>query len=88
VTLVGKGDAVFSPEIRYASSDDVYIAYQVLGHGPLDLVFVPGFKSHLEHYWEAPLLSGLCSASPPSLGSSSWTRGELGSQTGLLVSRR
>jgi class 3 adenylate cyclase len=54
VTLVGKGDAVFSPEIRYAISDDVYIAYQVLGHGPLDMVFVPGFISHLEHYWEAP----------------------------------
>ena len=45
---------MFSPEIRYAKSDDVYIAYQVLGHGPLDMVFVPGFISHLEHYWEAP----------------------------------
>jgi class 3 adenylate cyclase len=45
---------VFSPEIRYARSDDTYIAYQVLGHGPLDMVFVPGFISHLEHYWEAP----------------------------------
>ena len=45
---------MFSPEIRYARSDDVYIAYQVLGHGPLDMVFVPGFISHLEHYWEAP----------------------------------
>jgi len=54
VILVGKGDAVFSPEIRYARSDDIYIAYQVLGHGPLDMVFVPGFISHLEHYWEAP----------------------------------
>ena len=45
---------MFSPEIRYAKSDDIYIAYQVLGHGPLDMVFVPGFISHLEHYWEAP----------------------------------
>jgi class 3 adenylate cyclase len=45
---------VFSPEIRYAKSDDIYIAYQVLGRGPLDMVFVPGFISHLEHYWEAP----------------------------------
>ena len=45
---------MFSPEIRYAKSDDIYIAYQVLGRGPLDMVFVPGFISHLEHYWEAP----------------------------------
>ena len=42
------------PETRYAKSGDVHIAYQVLGRGPLDLVFVPGFVSHLEHYWEAP----------------------------------
>ena len=32
-----------SPEIRYARSSDLRIAYQVVGTGPLDLVFVPGF---------------------------------------------
>ena len=31
------------PETRYAKSGDVHIAYQVLGSGPIDLVFVPGF---------------------------------------------
>ena len=30
------------PETRYARSGDVNIAYQVVGDGPLDLVFVPG----------------------------------------------
>ncbi|MPZ55404.1 MAG: hypothetical protein GEU91_02675 [Rhizobiales bacterium] len=30
-------------ETRYARSGDIRIAYQVLGHGPMDLVFVPGF---------------------------------------------
>ncbi len=40
------------PQIRYARSGDVHIAYQVTGDGPLDLVFVPGFISHLEHAWE------------------------------------
>ncbi len=30
------------PEIRYAKSDDVHIAYTVLGNGPIDLVYVPG----------------------------------------------
>jgi pimeloyl-ACP methyl ester carboxylesterase len=39
-------------ETRYAKSGDVHIAYQVTGQGPLDLVFVPGFVSHLEADWE------------------------------------
>src|SRR5262245_49456855 len=33
---------------HYAKSGDLHIAYQVLGQGPLDLVVVPGFVSHLE----------------------------------------
>ena len=40
------------PETRYAKSGDVYIAYQVTGEGPLDLVFVHGFVSHLEADWQ------------------------------------
>jgi pimeloyl-ACP methyl ester carboxylesterase len=39
---------------RYASSDDLSIAYQVHGDGPLDVVFVPGFVSHVELIWEEP----------------------------------
>ncbi|MDO8612486.1 MAG: adenylate/guanylate cyclase domain-containing protein [Dehalococcoidia bacterium] len=42
------------PETRYAKSGDVHIAYQVVGEGPLDLVWVPGFVSHLEVGWEEP----------------------------------
>lgn len=42
------------PATRYAKSGDVRIAYQVIGHGPLDLVFVPGFMSNLEVQWEDP----------------------------------
>jgi hypothetical protein len=41
------------PETRYAKSGDVHIAYQVVGEGP-DLVFVPPFVSHIEHYWDEP----------------------------------
>jgi pimeloyl-ACP methyl ester carboxylesterase/DNA-binding CsgD family transcriptional regulator len=37
---------------RYAKSDDVSIAYQVLGDGPLDLVFVMGWVTHLDLMWE------------------------------------
>src|ERR671936_1912593 len=40
--------------IRYAKSGDVNIAYQVTGEGELDLVFVPGFVSHLELDWDDP----------------------------------
>ena len=44
-------------ETRYASSGDVNIAYQAHGDGPLDLIFVPGFISHVEHLWEEPGLA-------------------------------
>jgi class 3 adenylate cyclase/alpha-beta hydrolase superfamily lysophospholipase len=41
-------------ETRYASSGDVNIAYQARGDGPIDMLFVPGFISHVEHLWEEP----------------------------------
>ncbi|MBR0934335.1 adenylate/guanylate cyclase domain-containing protein [Bradyrhizobium jicamae] len=42
------------PEIRYAKSGGVHIAYQVFGSGPVDLVIIPGFISNIEHYWDWP----------------------------------
>jgi hypothetical protein len=42
------------PDTRYARSGDVSIAYQVVGDGPFDLVFVPGSLSHVERAWEVP----------------------------------
>ncbi len=42
------------PVTRYAKSGDVHIAYQVFGNGSVDLVLVPGFVSHIEHYWDEP----------------------------------
>jgi pimeloyl-ACP methyl ester carboxylesterase len=45
------------PVTRYAKSGDVHIAYQVFGNGAIDLVFVPGFISHIENYWEHPDLA-------------------------------
>jgi len=39
------------PETRYARSGDVSIAYQVVGEGPFDLVFVPPFVTHVELWW-------------------------------------
>ena len=42
------------PETRYVKSGDVHIAYQVVGDGPLDVVFVPGFVSNVEATWDLP----------------------------------
>jgi pimeloyl-ACP methyl ester carboxylesterase len=41
------------PTTRYARSDDVHVAYQVFGAGG-DLVFVPGFVSHIDNHWDEP----------------------------------
>jgi pimeloyl-ACP methyl ester carboxylesterase len=42
------------PETRYAKSGHVNIAYQVVGDGPFDLVYVPGWVSNIELLWEKP----------------------------------
>jgi pimeloyl-ACP methyl ester carboxylesterase len=42
------------PKTRYARNGDVSIAYQVIGDGPMDLLFTPAFVSHLDLYWSAP----------------------------------
>jgi class 3 adenylate cyclase/pimeloyl-ACP methyl ester carboxylesterase len=42
------------PETRYAQSGDINIAYQTMGHAPLDIVIVPGAISHVEFHHELP----------------------------------
>lgn len=42
------------PRVHYARSGSVNIAYQVVGQGPVDLVFVMGWVSHLEYFWNEP----------------------------------
>jgi len=46
-----------SPATRYAKSGDVNLAYQVVGEGPLDVLFAPGFISHVDLYWTDPILT-------------------------------
>lgn len=41
-------------KIQYVDNDGVSIAYQVIGQGPADLLFIAGFVSHLEVSWETP----------------------------------
>jgi len=45
------------PETRYARSGDIHIAYQTLGTGPIDVVFVSGWASHVEGMWEGRWLA-------------------------------
>ena len=41
-------------ETRYARSGEVSIAYQVVGEGPFDLVYVPGWVSNIDLMWDEP----------------------------------
>jgi pimeloyl-ACP methyl ester carboxylesterase len=42
------------PETRYAKSGDLNIAYQVVGEGPFDLIYVPGWISNVDLMWDEP----------------------------------
>ena len=41
-------------ETQYARSGNTHIAYQVVGQGPIDIIYVPGWVSHVELCWEEP----------------------------------
>ena len=43
-----------APETRYVAVGDADVAYQVVGVGPLDLLYCYGLGSHIEHCWEIP----------------------------------
>jgi class 3 adenylate cyclase len=45
------------PKTQYAKSGELNIAYQVIGEGPLDLVFTFGWASHLDFQWTEPTLT-------------------------------
>jgi DNA-binding SARP family transcriptional activator/pimeloyl-ACP methyl ester carboxylesterase len=40
------------PRTRYVETDGIHLAFQTVGSGPLDIVLVPGFVSHVERIWE------------------------------------
>lgn len=46
--------AVSRPETQYAKSGDVHIAHQILGEGPVDLLYAGGWVSNIEYAWENP----------------------------------
>jgi pimeloyl-ACP methyl ester carboxylesterase len=48
-----------APQTRYAKSGKVSLAYQVVGSGPIDLVFCQGFVSNVDYWWEMPVAARL-----------------------------
>lgn len=50
-TSVPPADQVY---VRYVERNGIHLAYQTVGEGPLDIVFVPGFVSHVERAWDDP----------------------------------
>jgi pimeloyl-ACP methyl ester carboxylesterase len=54
--LIRKTADMQRPEVSYARSGDVAVAYQVVGEGPTDLVFVRGIAGDLVSTWDQPLL--------------------------------
>jgi class 3 adenylate cyclase len=46
-----------APELRYARSGDVRIAYQVLGEGPRDIAYATSIFSNIEVAWENPAIA-------------------------------
>ena len=47
------------PETRYVKVSEAYVAYQVFGDGPLDLLYFHGLGSHFEHFWDLPMYAQL-----------------------------
>ncbi len=48
---------MFRPEVKYAPSGDLSIAYAQYGTGSVDLVMVPGFVTHLDLMWDLPIFA-------------------------------
>src|SRR5215204_2127671 len=49
-----------TPATQYATSGDTSIAYQLVGDGPIDLVLVLGFATHIELQWEGAPFARFC----------------------------
>ncbi len=45
------------PTTKYTKSKNINIAYQVIGEGPVDLIYVPGWVSNIDMIWEDPKMS-------------------------------
>src|SRR4051794_22612162 len=46
------------PETHYARSGEVAVAYQALGEGPVDIIWISGIISNVEYQWLEPRFAG------------------------------
>ena len=46
------------PETKYTKSGDAHVAYQIVGDGELDLLFVAEWLNHIDEQWEQPRIAG------------------------------
>ena len=56
------------PETRYAWNGDVALAYQVVGSGPVDLVYLEGYASHVDMNWRVHGLQRFFADCPSTVG--------------------
>jgi hypothetical protein len=56
--------SVKAPETRYAWNGDVALAYQVVGEGPVDLLYYEGWASNIDLAWESPYSRASCEDCP------------------------
>ncbi|CCD92502.1 conserved hypothetical protein, alpha/beta hydrolase superfamily domain and DNA-binding transcriptional activator of the SARP family domain [Bradyrhizobium sp. ORS 375] len=65
LALLKQGAAMLegaTPPTRYVGKDGIHLAYQTYGSGPVDILLLPGFVSHVERVWEEPRCRALLSA--------------------------
>nr|WP_083794818.1 alpha/beta fold hydrolase [Bradyrhizobium sp. ORS 278] len=65
LALIKQGTAMrdgAAPPTRYVGKDGIHLAYQTYGHGPVDILLLPGFVSHVERVWEEPRCRALLSS--------------------------
>src|SRR4249920_803016 len=53
----GNHERVERPETRFAWNEDVALAYQTLGDGPVDLLYLQGYASNIELNWDHPVMT-------------------------------
>jgi hypothetical protein len=58
----GESVSVESPETQYAWNGRIALAYQVVGDGPVDLLYLQGRYSNVDMNWESPYLAALLHA--------------------------
>ncbi|YBV94588.1 alpha/beta fold hydrolase (plasmid) [Phyllobacteriaceae bacterium JZ32] len=52
--VLATAEKIHIPQTQYAARNDIHLAYQTVGTGALDIVWMPGFVSHVERAWDEP----------------------------------